>query len=335
MKDYREKSVASPLVLRPLDLGGLSASEFNQTRRHLGPVNTTLADLDVTLVPQTSVREQEADFLWLTVTCGDASFAVSVTDTLANRLFEMVDVNVGSDFNRLTSIQVELAFDPILSALEDYLKQPVDIRIGRSMRFHAFSRIFGCKLDQVRGTITFHFDRPGCPIVNQILDWFPTHSPLNAAVPVPTEIEIGHIETNPRELAKLSRGAALLPAPQNLSSSSAVLIVGSRRFAEVELTGSTATIGKMSTMQDQIETSAPSAAGLTEIPVRVSFRINAFDISYDQLRSLDVGHVIDLKEPVETAQVDILANGKKIAQGEMVSLGQHLAIQVRELIGDD
>lgn len=70
------------------------------------------------------------------------------------------------------------------------------------------------------------------------------------------------------------------------------------------------------------------------IPVRVDLRFDTLTLSLAELGRLSAGQILELRQPVEGARVELRANGKVFGSGELVSLGETLGVKVTR-IGDD
>lgn len=85
-----------------------------------------------------------------------------------------------------------------------------------------------------------------------------------------------------------------------------------------------------------VETPAETAAGdlRDSIPVRVDLLLDTLNLSLAELGRLSAGQILELRQPVEGARVELRANGKVIGSGELVSLGETLGVKVTR-IGDE
>ncbi|MBO9664249.1 FliM/FliN family flagellar motor switch protein [Dokdonella sp.] len=70
------------------------------------------------------------------------------------------------------------------------------------------------------------------------------------------------------------------------------------------------------------------------IPIRVDLLIDTLSLSLADLGRLGAGQILELRQPVEGARVELRANGKIIGSGELVSLGETLGVKVTR-IGDE
>lgn len=92
-------------------------------------------------------------------------------------------------------------------------------------------------------------------------------------------------------------------------------------------------------MNESPETPAVDAGDGTSdvrdtIPVRVDLLLDTLRLSLGELGRIGAGQILELRQPVEGARVELRANGKVFGSGELVSLGETLGVKVTR-IGDD
>jgi type III secretion protein Q len=68
-------------------------------------------------------------------------------------------------------------------------------------------------------------------------------------------------------------------------------------------------------------------AGLDELPVRLSFELGRLELPLAEVAVLGPGHVFELARE-ETQPVDILANGRRIGRGRIVTMAGSIGVQV-------
>jgi type III secretion protein Q len=74
--------------------------------------------------------------------------------------------------------------------------------------------------------------------------------------------------------------------------------------------------------------------GLDDIPIRVTFELGQVELSFGEIRSLVAGALVPLSRPLEDA-VDIVANGRRLGRGTLVSIGGSVGVQITRLFGYD
>jgi flagellar motor switch/type III secretory pathway protein FliN len=70
---------------------------------------------------------------------------------------------------------------------------------------------------------------------------------------------------------------------------------------------------------------------LSELTVPLSFEIGKLNISYGELQNLQAGYVFDLKHSVEEAPISVYANNSLIASGQLIAIGEKLAVKINQL----
>jgi len=69
---------------------------------------------------------------------------------------------------------------------------------------------------------------------------------------------------------------------------------------------------------------------LEDIPVRITFSLGSCVQTFSEIANIQPGYVMSLPTGFNQRQVHILANGKKIGQGELVIIGENLAVQIEK-----
>ncbi len=73
---------------------------------------------------------------------------------------------------------------------------------------------------------------------------------------------------------------------------------------------------------------------LLDIPLELTVEVGRRSMTMGELIDLMPGTVVELDRPAGD-QLDILANGKLVARGEAVVVGDRYGIRILEIIGDD
>ena len=73
---------------------------------------------------------------------------------------------------------------------------------------------------------------------------------------------------------------------------------------------------------------------LNELPVEVVVELGRTRLTVRQLAELDRDDVVDLGRDAEMP-LDLVAGGKLIARGEVVMVGEKMALRITELVGDE
>lgn len=70
---------------------------------------------------------------------------------------------------------------------------------------------------------------------------------------------------------------------------------------------------------------------MSDVPVQVVAVLAKREISMKELMGFQMGHVIDLRRP-PSEQVDLVANGKLVARGELVDIDGRLGVRIVKLV---
>lgn len=73
---------------------------------------------------------------------------------------------------------------------------------------------------------------------------------------------------------------------------------------------------------------------LNELPVEVVVELGRTRLTVRQLAELDRDDVVDLGRDAELP-LDLVAGGKLIARGEVVMVGEKMALRITELVGEE
>ena len=73
---------------------------------------------------------------------------------------------------------------------------------------------------------------------------------------------------------------------------------------------------------------------LLDIPLELTVEVGRRSMTMGELIDLMPGTVVELDRPAGS-QLDIMANGKVIAKGEAVVVGDRYGVRILEIVGDD
>lgn len=71
---------------------------------------------------------------------------------------------------------------------------------------------------------------------------------------------------------------------------------------------------------------------LEDIPVEVSIEVGRRRMAIRDLAQIDVDDVVELEQHVD-APISLVIGGRVVARGELVVVGQRMALRVTELVG--
>lgn len=127
---------------------------------------------------------------------------------------------------------------------------------------------------------------------------------------------------------------ALLVIAEHLVASTELLPEGGRLVeAPVRACGSRWEWA-MADVRETIGENIGDEACIDDIPLRVTFEVGQVELPFGEIRNLAPGSLLPLSRPLEDA-VDIVANGRRLGRGTLVSIGDSVGIQIVRLFGHD
>ncbi len=164
-----------------------------------------------------------------------------------------------------------------------------------------------------------------------------------ADLPVPIAFRVGTMALSLNELQALGPGDVLLHDPVSVAA------LGETWLAPIRVEpGRILLAGPFRAASSQPESddmsdynqrggalpgmAATADIDLDQLPVRLVFESGRTELPLGALRSLGVGHVFELGRDA-AGPIDIMANGKRIGEGELVRIGDTTGIRVRQLFG--
>jgi type III secretion protein Q len=170
-----------------------------------------------------------------------------------------------------------------------------------------------------------------------------------ADLPMPVSFRIGDMSLSLAELQALRPGDILLHDPISADRAECLTTIGETWLAPARVEGRHITLtGPFRAVSPKPELAimseydprAASLAGpgatadidLDQLPVRLVFEAGRTELPLGALRTLGVGHVFELGRDA-AGPIEILANGKRIGEGELVRIGDSAGIRIRQLFG--
>ncbi len=83
-------------------------------------------------------------------------------------------------------------------------------------------------------------------------------------------------------------------------------------------------------MQDDSDVTGKPDGDLDDLPVRLAFELGRLELTLGELQAIGPGHVFELARAEEEA-VDIIANGRRVGRGRIVSVAGAVGVQVVRL----
>ncbi len=88
---------------------------------------------------------------------------------------------------------------------------------------------------------------------------------------------------------------------------------------------------EMTMSQTRANLDPESSAALGSVPVTLDFEVGSLCVPIGELATLKPGHILQLPARLEEARVLIRANGTRVGRGELVAVGDNLAVQLLAL----
>jgi len=167
------------------------------------------------------------------------------------------------------------------------------------------------------------------------------------ALAIPLRVRLASASPTIGELKTLRRGDVMLVDDECGVAMEAVAVIAEHFVAPVDFAASrirfsTRPVGgrgsawewSMETPPNGIGPSGLNDAEFDNLPVRVLFEIGRLELSFGELRRLDVGSLLPLARGADNA-VDIVVSGKRIGRGALIRIGESVGVRVTRLFDHD
>lgn len=198
-----------------------------------------------------------------------------------------------------------------------------------------------CRAGTARWTGRLHLSERAATALAEALEPLPP-APVPPTLPVALRVWVGACELPLWELREVRPGDVLLGEELDEAVSlGTVLLVAEERWAwqgrcqpggiaVMSPRARLAALGLKGCMMGD-ESQPLQDAELNELPVRLMFEAGRVEVSLGELGQIGPGHVFAL--PGIAGAIDILANGRRIGQGELVQVGDGAGVRVLRLHG--
>ena len=244
-------------------------------------------------------------------------------------------------------LAAEIALEPAMAALDAAFGGPVALALDPgapstdpARRPRAHWRPFEAVLEGGgRHRAWLGLDTALLPAAAAALARWPER-PGGPPVALRAAAEIGGIDLAARRLARLAPGDTILPGPGGIGMDRGRLTLAGRAVARVRISGAEAQLEETPAMtEDDMPSARPPDAGpggappLADLPVRMSFRLPARDLTLAEAQVLVPGSVVPLDLDEDAPMVDLVAAGRIVGRGEVVSVAGRLAVHVLRVPG--
>lgn len=160
-------------------------------------------------------------------------------------------------------------------------------------------------------------------------------------IPVQLSLRYADVRITLDELRRARPGDALL-FDRHLPAGEACLLIGRHLAAPVRIDGgrlhlqTTPAVARASQMEwlmddlDEDQVAAESVAALDDLPIRIVFEFGRSEMTLKELASLGAGSLVALSASLDEP-VSLIANGRRIGQGETVRIGEALGVRITRL----
>lgn len=187
-------------------------------------------------------------------------------------------------------------------------------------------------------TCALHFSNPGWATrLGRLMDEAGHGPPIPSTIPLRIGLRLGAVNISIGELKSLSPGDVVLLDHEEGTS---ILVVEDLFFAPVTVTGGSTQIisrptqlagSKWEWTMNQVK--QPQSADTLEdsdlegLPVTLVFEAGRAAMPLGEIKRLAPGSIVPLPDRTDQT-VDIVANGKRVGQGELVRIGEGLGVRI-------
>ncbi|GGE35946.1 putative translocation protein Y4yK [Agaricicola taiwanensis] len=282
----------------------------------------------------------------LGLTFGDEPGWIAFGRPVFSSLIERFDEQLASHPTAHAALALETLFASSLDALEEKAGRPILLTsvLKDIPDEEAVIVDFNVDIEHLgssRGSIGL--STAGARLLATMIDGQPTSRHGGSDLYFPVAVCLAASRLSVDELTALQAGDVILV--ENIAESSAkpLVVVGDHlifpasfgpRGLKIEGAATRARGSALEwCMEQQPESSSQNASDKTEIgdlPVKVTFEIGRLELTLAEVQRLGSGSVLPLGKPVDQA-VDIVANGRKIGRGSIVSIGDSIGVEVTRI----
>ncbi|MCC8939917.1 type III secretion system cytoplasmic ring protein SctQ [Bradyrhizobium sp. Arg62] len=341
---------AAPAPFAPaLTLSHAVVSWLNEIAALRAPLQSRLGDKPLLVRVSRLVWERElaaTPMLDCVFDAGGETVILSLPGPLAEALIEIVQNGLTLSSEPTRSLILELALEPLLAPLERLAQRSLQlVRTDEAPSrgpYLEFDVAYGPLTSKARLLLFSSLDGPVPPAfraLGELLGRLPRQTPkLFSELPVIVAGQIGSLRVTIGLVRQARQGDALLPDAIPLARGQ-IILTADRLWAPAEIAGDRLVLrgpfrlqphplnsGPMTT-QPQAQ-QLPSEADIDSLEITLVFECGRRPMPLGTLRSINEGHVFELGRPLD-GPVEILANGQRIGRGDIVRIGEELAVRLR------
>jgi type III secretion protein Q len=233
------------------------------------------------------------------------------------------------------ALLLELALEPILAGLETrFPSLAVQLLPAGEAACMEFAIGLTIRQGAMADTLRLDLHLPAARLVSAALTPLPDWRDALPDLPVPLHLRVHSATVTLAELEAACAGDFI---PADALPDGEILVVAGERIAwRAQRDGSRLTIVSPRLRPQAIglerwvmgnEIEAGDGIELDELPVRLSFELGRLELPLAEVSVLGPGHVFELARD-EAQPVDILANGRRIGRGRIVTVTGSIGVQI-------
>ncbi len=160
-------------------------------------------------------------------------------------------------------------------------------------------------------------------------------APLNPAprpeLPILVSLRTGRALITPADLTDLHPGDVIVPNQRPILPDHPDVHIGPNLIAAADVVQGQATLKEDIQMTPDAHPLADDLdTPVDQLELTLTFELARKAVTLSELSEVTQGHVFTFRDHANPCSVRILANGKAIGRGELVQVGDHIAVQVTE-----
>ncbi|MET0948515.1 MAG: FliM/FliN family flagellar motor switch protein [Pseudomonas sp.] len=235
------------------------------------------------------------------------------------------------------SMLLEWALLPLIERVEQLAELPVSViePAGFITQPLTLNTTLAVQIGQAQPVgLSLHMSQASAELVADLLDRHAT--PASAEPPLlhlPLAVERGEAWLNISELRSLNPGDVVML--EQWPEGQLRLVLDAHLQARAELDGNTLKLLEqpiaMNSMKEHPMTATAKGQGLDstldELPLKLVCQVGSVEMSLAQLRELGAGSLVQLTPQLHDG-VDLMVNGRRIGQGQLVKIGDGLGVRL-------
>ncbi|MGY3387864.1 type III secretion protein Q [Bradyrhizobium sp. USDA 3311] len=332
-----------------LTLSRAVASWLNEIAALRTPLQSRLGEKPLSIVVSRLVWQAElapASMLDCVFEADGETLILSLPGPLAEALIETVQDGLTLPSEPARSLILELALEPLLAPLERMTQRNLQLvrtdEAPSARPYLEFDVVYGQLASKARLLLFSPLDvqvPSAFRALGELLGRLPRQTPrLLSDLPVIVAGHIGSLRVTIGVVRQARQGDALLPDAIPLARGQ-IILTADRLWAPAEIGGDRLVLRgpfrlrshplKSEDVMTQSQTQQPpSEADIDSLEITLVFECGRWPMPLGTLRTINEGHVFEIGRPLD-GPVDILANGQRIGRGDIVRIGEELAVRLR------